>query len=98
MQNIATHKSASLCGGSRSDLGFAGCQANDDEEEYDDDEEEEYDDDEDDHDDYDDIVDDDNNDNHAVQIQACCWLPGWPGKAISELASKQTIMHAVADC
>ena len=35
-QNIATHKSASLCGGSRSDLGFAGCQANDDEEEYDD--------------------------------------------------------------
>ena len=68
MQNIATHKSASLCGGSRSDLGFAGCQANDDEEEYDDDE--------DDHDDYDDIVDDDNNDDHDVQIQACCWLPG----------------------
>ena len=38
MQNIATHKSASLCGGSRSDLGFAGCQASDDDEEYDDDE------------------------------------------------------------
>ena len=85
-QNIATHKSASLCGGSRSDLGFAGCQANDDEEEYDDDE--------DDHDDY--IVDDDNNGDHDVQIQACCWLPGWPGKAISQLAWKQTIMHA--DC
>ena len=83
MQNIATHKSASLCGGSRSDLGFAGCQANDDEEE-------------DDHDDHDDIVDDDNNDDHDVQIQACCWLPGWPGKAISQLAWKQTIMHA--DC
>ena len=82
MQNIATHKSASLCGGSRSDLGFAGCQANDD--------------DEDDYDDYDDIVDDDNNDDHDVQIQACCWLPGWPGKAISQLAWKQTIMHA--DC
>ena len=81
-QNIATHKSASLCGGSRSDLGFAGCQANDD--------------DEDDYDDYDDIVDDDNNDDHDVQIQACCWLPGWPGKAISQLAWKQTIMHA--DC
>ena len=86
MQNIATHKSASLCGGSRSDLGFAGCQANDDDEEYDDDE--------DDHDD--DIVDDDNNGDHDVQIQACCWLPGWPGKAISQLAWKQTIMHA--DC
>ena len=83
MQNIATHKSASLCGGSRSDLGFAGCQANDDEEE-------------DDHDDHDDIVDDDNNDDHDVQIQASCWLPGWPGKAISQLAWKQTIMHA--DC
>ena len=82
MQNIATHKSASLCGGSRSDLGFAGCQANDD--------------DEDDYDDYDDIVDDDNNGDHDVQIQACCWLPGWPGKAISQLAWKQTIMHA--DC
>ena len=82
MQNIATHKSASLCGGSRSDLGFAGCQANDD--------------DEDDYDDYDDIVDDDNNDDHDVQIQACCWLPGWPGKAISELTWKQTIIHA--DC
>ena len=89
MQNIATHKSASLCGGSRSDLGFAGCQASDDDEEYDDD-------DGDDHDDHDDIVDDDNNDDHDVQIQACCWLPGWPGKAISELAWKQTIMHA--DC
>ena len=87
MQNIATHKSASLCGGSRSDLGFAGCQANDDEEEYDDD-------DEDDHDDYDDIVDDDNNDDLDVHIQACSWLPGCPRKAISELASKQTIMHA----
>ena len=85
-QNIATHKSASLCGGSRSDLGFAGCQANDDDEEYDGDE--------DDHDD--DIVDDDNNGDHDVQIQACRWLPGWPGKAISQLAWKQTIMHA--DC
>ena len=82
-QNIATHKSASLCGGSRSDLGFAGCQANDD-------------DDDDDHDDRDDIVDDDNNGDHNGQIQACCWLPGWPGKAISELTWKQTIMHA--DC
>ena len=87
MQNIATHKSASLCGGSRSDLGFAGCQANGDDEEYDDDEE-------DDPDDSDDIVDDDNNDDLDVHIQACCWLPGWPGKAISELAWKQTIMHA----
>ena len=87
MQNIATHKSASLCGGSRSDLGFAGCQANDDDEEYDVD-------DEDDTDDSDDIVDDDNNDDHDVQIQASCWLPGWPGKAISQLAWKQTIMHA----
>ena len=83
MQNIATHKSASLCGGSRSDLGFAGCQTNDDDDE-------EYNEDEDDPDDSDDIVDDDLD----VHIQAWCWLPGWPGKAISELASKQTIMHA----